>query len=928
MDVLKLNKELKKAVLDENFERVAYLLENGANATYRVNTDAGNLLHHTNNVQIASLLIDKGAKINARNRYRKTPLHIAVENNNSELVSLLLKNGASMSDVEVICKKNALSVAISNNNLTIVKLLVESGCNIHEPMNMFLDNTLHLALRTALNGFFGNNEMILYLLEKGADPTVPDSDKHYPIHLALKNKNCSPSMISKLVKYGADIDCKDSVGNTPLHYVVGTFSNVDLLRVVLKHSPILNSFNNDGLNPLHVALCHCAEPDIIRLLLSYSDSTNVYDINYFQDCVPVVLINSFRSGKFVNVCDKLLNSPLYIAVGKIKYLSIDVIEELLQHGYHPLENETGAKNNDTIMNDVFKLLVEYAVINHNVEEFLDIDLFENSIEAYINLCQTEISLLEKELGLSLLELSNLRSTNSSLPTALLNQMIEIATGYKFPIYKPFIRAQFKRSELLNMLLKQKILVNDRNQQKTVCLDWASVSHLAKYLTNLDLLNLTATYYKFTSISSKFKINKNNKFNQHLLCNPCNYDNKRLIMCSEDDISMRNNYFYGKQQIKHFDLLCVPLNDKFVGIEGMAQCTNLNVIDGCQCSLLLNAIQECKSVEIVECLLKLGADIFTVTEKSFDNALHIALQGIHSNTLIIMRILLRYGSKANICNYAKKAKFLPVEIVKSLKSRLFVNIVNANGDTPMHLVLQHSLNNSIKDIIIELLLYGGDLTMMNNLGRNPIFYFAARVQEIPPHEINQMDIAKKLMKVFIKFSAIKNNFDSQMFSPLHLFFKDSYICNWTLDCKHELSLLEKETVSDSYILNTKTCEDKCVLSHMLDRIFEICDRHEYPIYEELLVSKISKSDLLKRLTKLVLNKLPYQRKTNFAILSILPYITQYLNKQDLLTWVIAFAVQSSLKAPLLKCTSLKRSICDSSSNGNYIVPIKAIKFSNE
>jgi GA-binding protein transcription factor beta len=48
-----------------------------------------------NHFEVAALLIENGARADARNSFDATPLHYAVFNLNVELVKLLLKKGAT-----------------------------------------------------------------------------------------------------------------------------------------------------------------------------------------------------------------------------------------------------------------------------------------------------------------------------------------------------------------------------------------------------------------------------------------------------------------------------------------------------------------------------------------------------------------------------------------------------------------------------------------------------------------------------------------------------------------------------------------------------------------------------------------------------------------------------------------------------------------
>jgi ankyrin repeat protein len=82
-------------------EIAEYLLDRGAdpNSPSR-NRQSVTPLHSaasSDNVEIASALIKKGADVNAKQQGGYTPLHSAVQNGSSEMVELLIRNGADCS---------------------------------------------------------------------------------------------------------------------------------------------------------------------------------------------------------------------------------------------------------------------------------------------------------------------------------------------------------------------------------------------------------------------------------------------------------------------------------------------------------------------------------------------------------------------------------------------------------------------------------------------------------------------------------------------------------------------------------------------------------------------------------------------------------------------------------------------------------------
>ena len=82
----------------------------------------------------------KGALVNAKAEYEMIPLHMATNNSNKEMISLLLENGA---DIEAKDHDGFTAIfhAIDSESLEMVKLLIERGADF-EAQNTSLSTPL------------------------------------------------------------------------------------------------------------------------------------------------------------------------------------------------------------------------------------------------------------------------------------------------------------------------------------------------------------------------------------------------------------------------------------------------------------------------------------------------------------------------------------------------------------------------------------------------------------------------------------------------------------------------------------------------------------------------------------------------------------------------------------------------------------------
>ena len=119
--------------------------------------------------QIVRAALDQGADINARNEDGRTPLMVAItNNNNTEVFSLLLKAGA---DINARDKdgSNPLMLAAGGGNIEVVMLL-NAGANTNT-RNVFSRTPLMYA---TIDG--QSPDVITTLLRAGADVSAHDKD--------------------------------------------------------------------------------------------------------------------------------------------------------------------------------------------------------------------------------------------------------------------------------------------------------------------------------------------------------------------------------------------------------------------------------------------------------------------------------------------------------------------------------------------------------------------------------------------------------------------------------------------------------------------------------------------------------------------------------------------------------------------------------
>jgi ankyrin repeat protein/beta-lactamase regulating signal transducer with metallopeptidase domain len=167
------------------------------------------------------LLLTQGTNINAEDEKGRTPLHTATIQGRVDAILLLAAHGADL-DVRNRQGRTALYYAASNGSC-------RSGSRV---------------------------AVVQHLLALGADPTIADLSDETPLHRAARlSPPGSTSIMAGLIAHGADIDAKNTEGRTAAHVKASISSGADLERLIDLGAD-LNATDKDGNTVLHLAIAH------------------------------------------------------------------------------------------------------------------------------------------------------------------------------------------------------------------------------------------------------------------------------------------------------------------------------------------------------------------------------------------------------------------------------------------------------------------------------------------------------------------------------------------------------------------------------------------------------------------------------------------------------------------------------------------------
>ena len=199
--------------------------------------------------EVATLLIDGGADLDAQDLLGYTPLHRAAQSNAIEVAALLIDGGADLSARDTASFAGTpLHHAAQRNAIEVAALLIDGGANL-DARNDKGGTLLHEA---AGGGVPGAVKMLALLLDRGADLNARNGYGDTPLHEAAWQYNVPSEVAVLLLERGADVNAKNGTGNTPLHLTVLNDSH-EVAAVLLEHGADASAKDEDGRTPLDYA---------------------------------------------------------------------------------------------------------------------------------------------------------------------------------------------------------------------------------------------------------------------------------------------------------------------------------------------------------------------------------------------------------------------------------------------------------------------------------------------------------------------------------------------------------------------------------------------------------------------------------------------------------------------------------------------------
>lgn len=207
-------------------------------------------------INMIKKLIEQGADINIRAEYNYTPIQYACLSNNYEAVKILLENNANILNEEL------LHIVCVLGNQRLLKLLIEYGCNVNE-LDKYGRTPAYWAVQE------DNLTCLKILYEQGANFSIKGENEETLLYFATGEKNIV------IVQYLLNIGMKNDINdiNFPPLILATNYNDKDMVKLLLDNGANINLKDNFGNTALTNSIYY-ANYEITKLLLEYDIRNN------------------------------------------------------------------------------------------------------------------------------------------------------------------------------------------------------------------------------------------------------------------------------------------------------------------------------------------------------------------------------------------------------------------------------------------------------------------------------------------------------------------------------------------------------------------------------------------------------------------------------------------------------------------------------
>ena len=275
-----------------------------------------------------------------------------------DIVKILLKHGAQCADKQKSFRLGDFG-RYSNFDRHLAITLLGEGVIDSNAVNEKGETLLDISVKS------DQKNILLLLLEKGADCNIKNAEGQMPIHVAitrLKYNKSDLDIVNLLIDHHTDLNVCNNVNETPLH-MAAKVGHFEIVRKLIQKRASFDSRNNQCLTPAQVAIKE-NQTKIAKFFIESYDPRRVLRSAVVKENAPMVKL-LLEIGENPNSTE-LGNITLLHKAVRMGHLKI--VQYLIDHGAN-VEAQT---------NGSMETPLHYAV-KYSSEEMIE-ELLKNNIQ--------------------------------------------------------------------------------------------------------------------------------------------------------------------------------------------------------------------------------------------------------------------------------------------------------------------------------------------------------------------------------------------------------------------------------------------------------------------------------------------------------------------------------------------------------------------
>uniref|UniRef100_A0A8C9X1D2 Ankyrin repeat domain 28 n=1 Tax=Sander lucioperca TaxID=283035 RepID=A0A8C9X1D2_SANLU len=278
-------------------------------------------------------LLNKGANVEAKDKWARTALHRGAVTGHEECVEALLQHSANFLVRD--CKgRTPVHLAAACGHIGVLGGLLHAAQSV-ETLPVLTDNQGYTPLHWAC--YNGHDTCVEVLLEQEVFHKAEGSS-FSPLHCAVihDNEGAAEMLIDTLGP--AIVNAKDGKNRTPLHAAAFT-DHVECLQLLLSHNSQVNNVDDAGKTPLMMA-AENGQTNAVELLVSSAKADlTLQDVvkntalhlacSKGHETSALLILEKITDRNLINATNAALQTPLHVAARN--GLTV-VVQELLAKG--------------------------------------------------------------------------------------------------------------------------------------------------------------------------------------------------------------------------------------------------------------------------------------------------------------------------------------------------------------------------------------------------------------------------------------------------------------------------------------------------------------------------------------------------------------------------------------------------------------------